>query len=122
MKYLLLLLLLASILTIDSPVTNDIRFKLMGYISNLAHSEYSENRITTNVSKEIESLFNTLNEEEEAAIVPFLHSPKKLLKFYRDYCEHDGFYSELSNLNRRKICGIIDRQFDAIDAEALRKN
>lgn len=122
MKFILFLLLIGSLLTIDSPFINDIRGKLLGLVSNIASSEYAENRITDTVSAEIVSHFNTLNDAEEEFIKPFLFTPDGLLKFHRNYCEHDAFKTEISAQNRRKICQIVDRQLDAIENEGLRNS
>lgn len=122
MKYILLLLLVASILTIDNPAINKIRGQLIEVISNIAHSEYGENNVSDAVSAEIKSFFNTFNTKEEEFILPYLGSPTGLLKFHKDYCEHGGFYNEMADQNRRKVCLIIDKQLDAIENEALRNN
>lgn len=120
MKFLLLLLLVASLLTVDSPFTNEVREKLIGFISNKAQSEYSENRITDKVSAEIRSYFNRFNAEEERFITEYLDDPKQLVKLHKNYCEHDMFYSEMSDINRRAVCKIIDSELEAIEAESLR--
>lgn len=42
------------------------------------------------------------------------------MKLHKNYCEHDMFYSEMSDINRRAVCKIIDSELEAIEAESLR--
>ncbi|QTH62899.1 hypothetical protein J1N51_09000 [Psychrosphaera ytuae] len=121
MKFLIFLLVVISLLTVDHPQVNKIRTDLATLIGQLVESEYSRGQTSKKVYDELAGQFDTFKPREEEYVKAITASPVELYEFYQEFCKHKVFNEKISAYNMRVVCRTIEAHYVDLENEVIRQ-
>lgn len=121
MKFLIFLLVVISLLTIDHPQVNKIRTDLASWIGQLVEGEYSKGHVSKKVYDELAGQFDTFRTREEEYVKQITASSVELYEFYQEFCRHKVFNEKISTYNLRVVCKTVNSHYTDLENEVLRQ-
>lgn len=121
MKFLIFLLVVISLLTIDHPQVNKIRTDLASWIGQLVEGEYSRGQTSKKVYDELAGQFDSFKPREEEYVKTITATSKDLYEFYQEFCRHKVFNEKISTYNKRVVCQTISAHYMDLENEVIRQ-
>ena len=122
MKYVVLLILILTLLTVDLPLVQQLRNQLITLVGLAAEREYGDDETASKIRQLVTSHFNQFSDKEEAYIKPAISSSRQLKTFYQSYCIKPQFNQRLSSQNVTLVCKHIHNHIDEVEAELIRRH
>jgi len=122
MKYVVLLILILTLLTVDLPLVQQLRNQLITLVGLAAEQEYGDDETASKIRQLVTSHFNQFSDKEEAYIKPAISSSRQLKAFYQSYCIKPQFNPRLSSQNVTLVCKHIHNHIDEVEAELIRRH
>ncbi|GAB3000871.1 hypothetical protein [Psychrosphaera aestuarii] len=121
MKFLIFVILIITLLTVDQPQINQMRVYLATLIGQAAESEYSRGKVSKRIYDEISTQFDSFKPNEEDYVKEITKSSRELMAFYGTYCQNGEFNPKISAYNLRFVCSKVDEQFTDLENEIIRQ-
>jgi hypothetical protein len=120
MKYLIFIVLVLTIMTVDHPQINKVRGSIVSLISDSATKAYSEGSVVDLIESNVAKSFASFKDVEEDYVKSIMTSPESIMAFYKEYCGNQKYNPNLSNYNMGTVCERIDEQMTRLDEEMIR--
>lgn len=121
MKFLIFIILVITVLTVDHPEVNKVRSYLVNLIGQTAEGEYSRGKVPQRIYNEISMQFDSFKPREEEYVKEITKSSRDLMTFYGTYCQNGEFNPKMSAYNVRVVCAKVTEQFIDLENEIIRK-
>ena len=121
MKFLIFVLLVISLLTVDHPQVNKVREMLATQIGVLVEGEYSRGHTAKKVYDELAGKFDSFKPREEEYVKEITESSAILYDFHTEYCKQKIFNEKISAYNLRVVCRTVGDHYVDLENEVIRQ-